>query len=368
MSQYTFPHIRVKGSPRERGRQYGQKAAAYIRRNITIYQTYFDYIAGWGWEQATDCALAYEGIIHSYRPHFLDEIRGIAEGAGVPYCDILALNVRTEIRNAAITRLSSNECTAFVALPPHSTQDHTLIGQNWDWLTAVAKTVVLLEVEDSDRPNFVTVVEAGLLAKAGMNSAGVGLATNALHCDLEKGDPGVPYHAVLRGILEAEKLSDAIVAITSHPRASSANYLVAHQDGVAFNAEAAPGDFSRVYITFPAEDTYAHTNHYLSREIDFKDLAPWYGPGSLVRFHRMDKFLKTHSGTISISTLRGMLADHFNYPSSICSHPDLKSPEQDRFMTVASLIMDLNSKILWLADGNPCETPYREITFTDLLI
>ena len=34
-----------------------------------------------------------------------------------------------------------------------------------------------------DGPDFVTVVEAGLLAKTGMNSSGIGLATNALVTD-----------------------------------------------------------------------------------------------------------------------------------------------------------------------------------------
>jgi isopenicillin-N N-acyltransferase-like protein len=367
MSQPKFPHIRLKGTPYERGKRYGQEAAALIKRNIAVYETYFNYIAGWDWAQASEHALAYEAVIQAYRPHFLDEIHGIAEGARVSYPDILALNVRTEIRNAAIARLTPQECTAFVVLPPRTAQAHTLIGQNWDWMKAVADTMIVLEVETEQGPNFVTVVEAGLLAKTGMNAAGIGLVTNALHCDLEKGDPGVPYHVLLRAILESDKFSDAIGAITSHPRASSANYLVAHRDGVAFNAEAAPGDFSHAYITFPEGDVYAHTNHYLSRELDFKDLAPWYGPGSLVRHHRMDKFLKTHAGAFELQDLQGALSDHFNYPGGICNHPDPKAPPADQFMTVASVIMDLNTMTMWLAEGNPCQVEYREIGYGEFL-
>jgi isopenicillin-N N-acyltransferase-like protein len=368
MPQPKFPHIRLTGTPYECGKRYGQEAATLIQRNMAIYATYFNYIAGWDWAQATAHALEYEAVIQAYRPHFLDEIRGIAEGAGVSYPDILALNVRTEIRNAAITRLTPQECTAFVVLPSRSAQSHTLIGQNWDWMKAVAETMIVLEVEPEAGPNFVTVVEAGLLAKTGMNAAGIGLVTNALHCDLEKGEPGVPYHVLLRAILESEKFSDAIGAITSHRRASSANYLVAHREGVAFNAETAPGDFSRAYINFPEADVYAHTNHYLSREMDFKDLAPWYAPGSLVRHHRMDKFLKTHVGTFELHDLQGALADHFDYPGGICSHPDPKFPPTDQFMTVASVIMDLNTMTMWLAEGNPCQTKYREIGYGEFLV
>jgi isopenicillin-N N-acyltransferase-like protein len=34
---------------------------------------------------------------------------------------------------------------------------------------------------------------------------------------------------------------------------------------------------------------------------------------------------------------------------------------------VASVLMDLNARKLWLADGPPCTTPYRELDYADLL-
>ncbi len=355
MPQQSLPRIRVKGSPYDRGRQYGQQAAARIQHSMAIYQGMFAHLAGWNWEQATAHALNYESAIEAYRPHFLDEIRGIAVGADVKYEDILALTDR------------ALAASAFVVLPPFIENAHTWIGQNWDWIPHVAETVIVLEVEADERPNFVTVVEAGLLAKTGMNAAGIGLVTNALNCDLEKGKPGVPYHAILRAILEAENFSEAMGAITSHSRASSANYLVAHRDGESFNAETAPGDFSRAYFGFPENGIYAHTNHYLSKEIDFKDLGPWRGPGTLVRHQRMVKLLKTQQGLFTISDFQGALADHFNYPDSICCHPDARLPEYDQCMTVASMIMNLNSKTMWLAEGNPCEAEYRANTYHELL-
>ena len=367
MSPHSFPHIRVKGSPYERGRQYGQQAAAYIRQNIEVYQGLFAHYIGWDWAQATEHALIYEAIIGDYRPHFLDEIRGIAKGAGVAYEDILALNVRTEIRNAGIAQSAPKECTAFVVLPPRTKDRHTLIGQNWDWVLPVTETIVILEVESDNSPNFVTVVEAGLLAKVGMNAAGIGLTTNALNSDLEKGEGGIPYHVILRAILESENFSEAIGAVISHPRASAANYLVAHQAGESFNAETAPGNFSRAYIDFPEADVYAHTNHYLSREIDFKDLGPWRGTDTLVRHQRMEKFLRTHPKTITVPDLQTALADHFNFPDAICCHPDFHKPKFEQFISIASVIMDLDTNMMWLAEGNPCETAYRKIAYGELL-
>jgi isopenicillin-N N-acyltransferase-like protein len=136
---------------------------------------------------------------------------------------------------------------------------------------------------------------------------------------------------------------------------------------VAFNAETAPGDFSRAYIHFLEGGVYAHTNHYLSERIDFKDLAPWYGPGSLVRHHRMDRFLKDHHGTFSLEMIQSGLKDHFNAPEGICTHPNPKDPETDQFMTVASLIMDLDERTLWLAAGNPCQNTYHKLNYKHFL-
>jgi isopenicillin-N N-acyltransferase-like protein len=56
----------------------------------------------------------------------------------------------------------------------------------------------VLEVRQDEGPDFVTVVEAGLLAKTGMNAAGLGLVTNALVTDADVGEPGLPYHVLLR--------------------------------------------------------------------------------------------------------------------------------------------------------------------------
>ncbi len=368
MVKKTFPRIRVQGPPFERGRQYGEKASSRIQRNIEIYSEMFAHYAGWNWNQAKSHALIFESAIAEYRPHFIEEMRGIAEGAGVTYEDILTLNVRTEIRNYAIARSAPGECSSFVILPPAAKGNHTLIGQNWDWVVPVSETVVVLEVEAEDNPNFFTVVEAGLLAKTGMNAAGIGMTTNALHSDLESDAvSGIPYHVILRAILESEAFSDAIAAINGQVRASSANYTVAHRAGEAFNAETAPGDFTRAYIQFPDENVYAHTNHYLCRDIDFKDVGVWHGPGSLVRYRRLSRFLQTHGKPFSVADLQGALSDHFNFPNSVCNHPDPRDPVEEHFQTVTSVIMDLDRATLWLTAGNPCQVHFEEISYRDFL-
>jgi len=43
----TFPHVRVEGGPRERGRAYGEQAAERVRRSIEAYREVFQAYAGY---------------------------------------------------------------------------------------------------------------------------------------------------------------------------------------------------------------------------------------------------------------------------------------------------------------------------------
>jgi isopenicillin-N N-acyltransferase-like protein len=368
-----FPHIRVEGSAAARGRQYGEQAADRIRRSIQAYTHVFLQYAGWDWATVTAEALRYREPIGRFGPTYLEEIQGIAEGASVPFEDVLAINVRTEVMFAAKTRTSQaegrriGECSAFAVLPVASVDGHTLVGQNWDWLLHAFETVVVLEAHQDEGPDFVTVVEAGLLAKTGMNSSGIGLVTNALVTDLDRGEPGVPYHLVLRGILDAQNLSDALAVAQRGFRSSSANYLVASADGLAADIEAMPGDFSALHLLFPEDGVLLHTNHFLSTSFDRKDVSLWVMPDSPFRLERLRAAVQGVAGNLSIDDFRSFLADHANHPSGICCHPDARMDPLEQGATVASVLMDLDVKRMWVADGHPCTSPYRELDYSGFL-
>mgnify|MGYP000725348696 CR=1 FL=1 len=356
-----FPTIRVRGTPAERGRQLGQQARHQIQHNIELYRELFRHYAGWDWHRVTNYAANFRQPIADYEPRYLIELEGIAAGAGVAVEDILALNVRTEIMFAAVARQAARECTAFALLPAATADGHTLIGQNWDWHPGMRDTLIVLHAQQDSGPDYVTVVEAGLLAKMGFNAAGIGLAANALISDRDRGDAGVPFHVVLRGLLDAETMTQALAAINRRPRASSANYLVAHRDGEAFNAETAPGNYTRVYADFAVGDMIVHTNHFTASRFDLCDVGLWNGPDSPFRYTRLTHLLRSAAGGLDVARLQTALADHFNRPHSICRHPDPAAPAAEQYATIASVIIDLSAGIMWLAEGNPCEVAYRPI-------
>lgn len=369
----TFPHVRVEGGHRERGRQYGEQSRDRVRRSIEAYDDVFSHYAGWRWSDARDEARRYIEPIERFDARYLEEMRGIGEGAGVTFEDILGINVRTEVMFAAKARRAAAEgnpvdgCSAFAVLPVASATGHTLIGQNWDWLLHSFETVVVLEATQDEGPDFVTIVEAGLLAKTGMNSSGIGLTTNALVTDRDEGAPGIPYHLVLRGMLDAENLSDAYSVAQRGFRSSSANYLVASEDGVAVDIEAAPGDFSRLFLDFPSQGVLLHTNHFVSPAFDARDISLWVMPDSPFRLVRLRSAVEARASKLGIEDFQAILSDHANHPSGICCHPDPRMDPLDRGATVASVLMDLDARRMWVADGHPCTSPYRELDYSSFL-
>lgn len=369
----AFPHVRVEGSALARGRAYGSQARGRVRRSVAAYREVFAHYAGWDWATVRREAARFEAPIAAFRPAYLDEIRGIAEGAGLDPGDVLAINVRTEVMFAAKARQAAGRprtpdgCTAFAVVPAPGRDGSALIGQNWDWLPHTSETVVVLEASQDEGPDFVTVVEAGLLAKTGMNSSGLGLVTNALVTDADAGTPGIPYHLVLRAILDCETVSDALVALQSGERSSAANYLIAHRDGTAVNVEAAPGDFSRLYLLFPSAGVMLHTNHFLSPRFGGKDVSVWAMPDSPLRLQRIAAGLSVLDGPPMLEDFRALLADHANYPSGLCCHPDSRMDPYDQGATVASVLMDLGARRMYLADGNPCSAPYRRLDYGEFL-
>lgn len=81
------------------------------------------------WSTVIQFALKYQPYLTSSFPQYVEEMEGVAKGAGVSYGDILALNVRTEIAFGAF----SDGCTALSWKDVKG--DASILAQNWDWNT-----------------------------------------------------------------------------------------------------------------------------------------------------------------------------------------------------------------------------------------
>ena len=371
-SPLTHPRIRVAGDARERGRQYGEAARDRILIGLAAYEKAFQRAAGWSWKDASAAAAVFEPEIRASYPQYLEEMAGIAEGAGLSFSDVLTLNTRTEVIWAATAREAAEEgrrrareCTSFALAGRRTRAGRPLTGQNWDWLTHCRDTLVILEVEQPDAPNYVTVVEAGLLAKCSLNSAGLAVMTNALVTSADRGEPGIPYHVMLRALADCEQLSSAIDTIQKNFRASAANYLLSTGDDVAVDLEAGPGDFLAVQAILPEDGALVHTNHFLRSPRSQEDVSLYAMPDSLIRLQRAEQAIARSAEPHDIASLRRALSDHADFPSGVCCHP--RPEDEEQWATVMSVIMDPQDRRMWLAPGLPCETEFVELDFGNLL-
>ena len=375
-----FPLIEVSGSARERGQQHGLQAKARIERSIATYARLFAY-CGIDWHGAQRLGAAYRDAIGDLDPALLDEIEGIASGAGRHVDEILALNARTEIlppsypgdahpdqRSIAAANAESGvpdwgECTAVAVKPARSTTGTTLLAQNWDWLGAQRAALLLLRVRNPGGASCLTLTEAGMLAKIGFNSRGLGVCLNILRSTDDGVRPGVPVHVLLRALLERDSVHDAIAFASGLDFGASSNLLCADAAGDTAALECSPRGLEVVRGT---NAPLCHTNHFLALASASHQASLTPSLSSVPRLARITALTGAHLGKFSPADLQRMLRDESEGYLSICRRPDPSLAPEVRIETVASVVMDLGARVMHLAPDVPSRVDYVPVALSAL--
>ncbi len=123
MSVVPFPFVTVSGVPEERGRQYGVLAAERIRRSAGLYSGTLDAF-GLSPERRQSLIEEFAGRIEEFDASYVEEMRGIAKGADVPFEQIVMINARTEVVAMARAETGSPDpeeqddgCTGALIMP-----------------------------------------------------------------------------------------------------------------------------------------------------------------------------------------------------------------------------------------------------------
>jgi isopenicillin-N N-acyltransferase-like protein len=329
MTDYApFPLIDLSGSPRERGRTHGKAAADRLRRGAKMYAESL-LKSGIDWKELERRAEAMVPTVDKFDPAYVEEMRGIAEGAGEPFAAVMLMNARTEMVAAARRQHAAKHfpdgCTAALALPEASADGVLLHGQNWDWRAECAETGVVLRIRSDDGPDILTFTEAGGLARSGLNSAGIGLTANALECDRDyQRGPGVPLPFIRRKVLESAHLAQAVQTIVATPKPGSNHMAVSHCGGEAFGFECAPDE---TFWLAPDRGLYVHANHWIaeSARAKVKDTGLAETPCSIYRDKRVREQLSPKRGKLTLEDLRQAFFDDWGSPWSVCRPPRLNT-------------------------------------------
>jgi isopenicillin-N N-acyltransferase-like protein len=201
-------------------------------------------------------------------------------------------------------------------------------------------------------------VEAGLLARIGLNSAGLAITGNYLECDRDGRREGVPIPAIRRQVLTRSSLAEAIETVLGAQRAFSINIMISHRDGEAIDLETTPDE---VFWVLPEDDILVHANHFVSAaaRATVRDATLATNADSLYRDVRVRRYLMRDRGRITLSTLQAAFQDRFGAPRAVCRSPVVRSGGY-RSSTVATVIMDTTAQTMWVAPR-----PYGPHRFTE---
>jgi isopenicillin-N N-acyltransferase-like protein len=354
-----FPFVEIDApTPRERGRQYGEQARAQIAVSVDFYKGEFEERSGLTWDEVRARAPRWLPLIEAYHPDALEEVRGLAEGSGFAFEEILALNGRSELRKG--DPFDVDGCTSFSLTREAAGDGHVYCGQNWDWRAGTKESVVMLRVKQEPKPTIVMQVEAGQIGRQGANSAGIGLNGNGLEA-LFGFKLGVPQPYIRRKVLDSTTMHDALDAVMTVQQSVCVNLVFTHREGYCVDLETTP---YRHGVMEPKDGLLTHANAFLANIPP--QIEETYRPGSvdsLYRAPRVESALRRARSATSTPEVRavieGALADHFSYPNSVCAHPDPR--DGGRWETVASCYADLTTGDYLVAHGNPCEHGYEPL-------
>jgi isopenicillin-N N-acyltransferase-like protein len=254
------------------------------------------------------------------------------------------INARTEVvakakleRQVRSQNHPDDGCTGAVILPERSATGQIIHGQNWDWRAECVHTAIVLRVQRDDGPDFLTFVEAGGLARSGLNAAGISITANYLESDLDHQQVGVPLVCIRRKVLEQQHLAAALRVVAATPKSCSNNMMIGSAEGFAIDFECAPNE---AFLIYPEDGMIVHANHFMSPVAlsKLKDIGIKRFPDTLYRDWRVKERLKS-GRRLTIADLKAALADNFAQPFSVCRPPE-PTPEGDLLATVATVILN----------------------------
>lgn len=345
MTQTTqFPFVSVSGTPEARGRSYGQQAASRVRKSAAMYgQTLVE--LGYDAMARTQLIAHFAREIENFAPHYLEEMRGIAAGADVPFEDIVMVNARTEVvakaraeKKKAAELEPGDGCTGALILPTRSANGNLIHGQNWDWRAECADTAIVLRVRNDNGPDILTFVEAGGLARSGLNSAGVSITANYLESDRDFRQLGVPLSLIRRKVLEQQHFALAIKAVATTAKSCSNNIMLGMAAGFGVDYECTTDEAFPIYPG--SDDLIVHANHWVSEVAlsKLRDTGRASTPESAYRDWRVRRLLNEKQ-QLTREDLKRALFDDFGTPYSVC-RPPRPGSHDNLSATVAMVVME----------------------------
>jgi hypothetical protein len=233
--------------------------------------------------------------------------------------------------------------------------DAIVVAHNEHWLAGdIGNVAVVIERAAEGAAWTASPTVAPCLGASGMNSAGGAVGIQSLTASDDH--PGIPRVLVSRGALEATDPVDALQRTGIQGRAGGYGYVYAFADGEALRIETT----AELQVAFPG--TGVHTNHYLDLDLAAMAPPPVLGGTSRDRYANISAAIAERSPATPEDAMAILREVDFTAPDEAYDDGDAAD---ERDVIVYSLVAELRSNRLWVAPGDPKDTPYEEVTLPD---
>lgn len=351
------PYVRAAGSRYAIGFEHGRQVRDLVHGTLDWSVSQLE-VGGVTHADGLRRALLLLEFVRAQTPELVDEVRGIADGAGLELAEAALINTRYELlflngSDQPRSGVPGAECTLFGVEGRRTTDGQPIIGQNVDLSPASEPYWVMLDVQPDGGPRVLTATLAGMLAQEGINAFGLALCGSMIRCAGWRA--GYPTRKFLRRrVLEQPDVAAAIDVIrATRQRASSHNLLLADASGRLADVETT---VDAVHVLEPEGGVMAHANHYLAAECEGENaVIGEYVHNTTARCARMRAQLDAADAPFSIERLQELLRDHTDGPRAICRHAALDDSGAE---TNVAVISEPARRRMHVAFGPPCQTPF----------
>jgi len=284
-----------------------------------------------------------EKVIAKHFPDMLEEMKGLAEGAGLPYSSIL---LETAF---PFTVGVSSDCTIVSAYGVATTDSLPLVGRNYDFLSDFKKCNQLRIVKGRDKGfSFVGSTITMLGVEEGLNNAGLFIGDAGWEPREFPSSRGLSSRQIMQRVLEdCCSVDAAIDFIRQAPKFAGnagACYLLAdRRESVVIEM-----GLTRSCVRKSEEGMLVASNVLLTSIAE--EMKP-PEPTASTRYNFARRYFHENKGKMDIKSMREILSDH---SSPICSHNEIS--------TLRSMIAKVNEGRILVADGQPCTSRFEEIS------
>ncbi len=321
------PLVRISGTHHEMGRQIGEACRKQVQHSLEsvrkLLADAYEHLE-LTWEGAQIQASKYIPFALDRYPQYVDELRGIAEGANVSFEDVVVVNVMEALTDDA---LQLTRCTSFAVNDDYTANGHVLLAHNEDWVPEDEDDVYIIHAAPQHECPFLAMTYGCLLPNIGFNAYGIAQLCDSVFPNNSR--IGIPRVMVSRAVLASETPDSAIQSVLLAQRAAGYNHLLAHESGELYSVEVS----ARHFAILNGEDGYiVHTNHYLTPGMQEFERKPEDLIASRVRYFRALRLVKREEQH-TIKTLQAIQRDHVNFSrldlQSLCTCQRPAGPGED---------------------------------------